>query len=831
MTGAIVLSVAIVFCNAHAPAAESGFYVATNGNDSWSGKLSAPNAEGTDGPFATLDRARRAVGELKKAGALAGRDEPVNVQVRGGTYYLSVPLVFSAADSGTPAAPIVYCAFPGEKPVVSGGRRIAGWQADADGRWKAGAARVDNTRQLYVNGVRARRARGGQLPGAKHYGGKSPLAALAGYTTTDGSMAKWRNQSDIEFGYFVPVWSHKILKVDHIRPDGKGGAIVNMLQPWFWLGSTSGYIGSLGSYGGPPPHYMENAFELLDEPGEWYLDRTAKVLYYIPEPGEDMGSAEVIAPVLEKLLEVKGTIAQPAHDIRFEGITFCHATWLRPSIRGHSDCQANFIMRLDNLVTERSTVASIHGGWLKSPANIVVDAAKAIRFEGCTFTKLGGAGIDLQHGARDNVISGCEFDDISGTAIQVGDVRTQDHHPDDKRLIVKNNHVVNNYIHDAGAEYLGSVGIFAGYTEGTVIAHNEISHLPYSGMSVGWGWGNPDVGGDGTTIPWTVYDTPTTCKNNRIEYNHIHHVLQKRADGGGIYTLGDQPGTVIRGNHIHDNGGGPGGIYLDQGSGYIEITGNVVYKVPRVNVNYNNNRAGRRQTCKEHDNYFGNVALRFVQAPGKVGKAMAGGVVNVPHSPALEPANITAEAWVYLRAFPRGRERRRWIVGKGHNEAYSGHYALVIWNKKVSTYLNIEGGTAGFHQATTMTDVLKLKRWHHLAMTYDGAILRLYVDGILSNSTKVNKARIPGRTKLSIGRRPDGHTFFTRGRIDEVRVYDRVLPASQIMAHFKNPAAVPPKDKGLVGYWGFEAPPDASGAEEIIEKAGLEPAYREKLLN
>jgi len=255
----------------------------------------------------------------------------------------------------------------------------------------------------------------------------------------------------------------------------------------------------------------------------------------------------------------------------------------------------------------------------------------------------------------------------------------------------------------------------------------------------------------------------------------------------------------------------------------------VVYKVPRVNVNYNNNRAGRRQTCKEHDNYFGNFA-RGSLVPGKVGKAMAGGVVDVPHSPALEPADITAEAWVYLTAFPRSRERRRWIVGKGHNEVYPGHYALVIWNKKVSTYLNIEGGMAGFHQATTKTDVLKLKQWHHLAMTYDGAVLRLYVDGALTSSTKVNKARIPGRTKLSIGQRPDGHTFLTRGRIDEVRLYSRVLPAAEIITHFNDPAAVPPKDKGLVGYWGFEASPDSSAAGKIVEKAGLEPAYREKLL-
>ena len=162
-----------------------------------------------------------------------------------------------------------------------------------------------------------------------------------------------------------------------------------------------------------------------------------------------------------------------------------------------------------------------------------------------------------------------------------------DHHPDDPRKIVKNNAVVNCYIHDCGVEYWGSVGVFAGYTEGTVIAHNEITGLPYSGISVGWGWGEEDAGGGNPAYEQPFkYDTPTPAKNNRIEYNHIHGVMGKTLDGAGIYTLGNMPGTVIRGNHIHDSTGagkadrGPiAGIYLDEGSGFIEITGNVVYNV------------------------------------------------------------------------------------------------------------------------------------------------------------------------------------------------------------------------------------------------------------
>ena len=192
-----------------------------------------------------------------------------------------------------------------------------------------------------------------------------------------------------------------------------------------------------------------------------------------------------------------------------------------------------------------------------------------------------------------------------------------DHHPDDPRMVVKNNTVMNNFIHDCCVEYMGGVGVFAGYTDGTVIGHNEICRLPYSGISVGWGWGEEDAGGGAESyyMPFK-YDTPTPAGNNRMESNHIHQVMNPLQDGGGIYTLGNMAGTVIRGNHIHDNPGVPGGIYLDEGSGFIEITGNVVYNV-RTPMNYNNRNQNRIATCNEHDNYFGTGADRGTSPEAK----------------------------------------------------------------------------------------------------------------------------------------------------------------------------------------------------------------------
>ncbi|MDQ1257775.1 MAG: hypothetical protein QG656_2381, partial [Candidatus Hydrogenedentes bacterium] len=227
-----------------------------------------------------------------------------------------------------------------------------------------------------------------------------------------------------------------------------------------------------------------------------------------------------------------------------------------------------------------------------------------IQLERCTFTRLGGAGLDIECGARNNTVSRCAFYDISSSAIQIGDVLEPDHHPADPRLIVQDNEVVHCDIHDIGVEYQDSIGVFGGYVRGTAIAHNHIYDLPYSGVSVGWGWGEADAGSGGYAIPYK-YEQPTPAGENRIEYNHIHDVMRERNDGGGIYMLGNQPGTIIRGNHIHDNriGGGPGGIYLDEGSGFIEITGNSVYNVPTA-MNYNNRVQNRIDTCNEHDNFF-----------------------------------------------------------------------------------------------------------------------------------------------------------------------------------------------------------------------------------
>jgi hypothetical protein len=562
------------------------FYVATTGNDI--------NPGTQEKPFATLDRARQAVREK----IAQGLKQPLTVLIHGGEYTLAETLLFGLADSGTKECPVTYAAYPGETPVLSGGQAVTGWAKDDKGRWVA-HTNLKNFRQLYVIGRRAIRAQGAIPPGWE-------LLDMKGYRLPSAEMAQWTDVADIELCYEIE-WAHTRCKVKTIRADGDH-AVIEMQQPWFTLACRKEGVHI------ELPKTMENALPLLNEPGEWYLQRATGTVYYLPRPGEDMSTAQVVAPVLEKLLEIRGSLDQPAHDIYFSGITFSYADWLSPSEIGFVDLQANFTLNPDTIMERLGFLTNVHNECTKSPANVVCHTVSNVRFENCNFTHLGGAGVDVEVGSRDAQIVGCRFQDISGSAIQIGDVLQQDHHPKDSRLVNTNNQVRNCLIENCAVEYMGGVGIFVGYTEGTVLAHNEIRNLPYSGISFGWGWGEEDAGGgDPRYYQPYKYDTPTIARNNRVEYNHIHHVMQRLRDGGGVYGLGNQPGSIILGNYIHHIPKAHG-TYLDEGAGFIEIVGNLVENVDTT-LNFNNRSQNRIATCPARDNFCAKEYEPFEKTP------------------------------------------------------------------------------------------------------------------------------------------------------------------------------------------------------------------------
>jgi Right handed beta helix region len=301
------------------------------------------------------------------------------------------------------------------------------------------------------------------------------------------------------------------------------------------------------------PTWIENALELLDTPGEWYLDRAAGFVYYFPRPGENLTTATVMAPRVSTLVHAASTASAPLHDVRLRGLTFTYATWLGPNAKtGYPSVQAGLLY----------TGTAAKPGVQKIPGAVTLEGAHHVTLERNVFEHLGSTALALDRLCQNDVVLGNVIRDVSGGAIALGDVIASPPTADPSTLTL-NNALRDNYITDIGLEYHDAAGIFAGYVTGTVIEHNELYNLPYSGISVGYGWSQ----------------TLTAMKANRIEGNLVHSFLARLEDGAGIYTLSAQQGTTLQGNFVHGEIGPYAGLYLDNGSRGITVQGNVVSSV------------------------------------------------------------------------------------------------------------------------------------------------------------------------------------------------------------------------------------------------------------
>ena len=549
---------------AEEPTAMGDFFVATSGDDANAGTLAEP--------FATIDRARQAVRPL----IAAGLKSDVKIWIRQGVYRPNEPLKFGPEDSGDEQHGVTYAAYPGETVVISGGRPIVDWKPTASKIWTAIVPGAQDGqwpfRHLFVNGRRAVRARTpNQDADEPHWklAGAQLAADLSRYTLTlpDGLLDNWSNPSDIEV-MVAGNWAINRLPVQSIDPDA--GVVV--LAPPHAVGHSAIRPG--------PGRWccFENAIELLDQPGEWYLDRQSGVLSYWPLPGEDMTHVEVIAPTLQRIVEVTGTQEQPVRNLHFQGFCFEHTGLALPE-GGYMGIQACHCTQGKEWT----------GTWGRVPAAIRWDFVQQSSLEDCTLAHLGGCGVELVAGCHDNLIQGNQVVDVSGNGIMLGG-------PKSEAEVPKRNRISNNHVYDCGVEYYGAIGIWIGFAQQAVISHNLVHGLPYSGISVGWQW-NAE---------------PTSCKENTIEYNHVYDVMNRLCDGGCFYTLGFQPGTVFRGNHLHDarrsryaQGAPNNGMFIDQGSkGYL-FEQNVIYNTAAELVRFNQ---CAREWHTWRDNHFGQEA-------------------------------------------------------------------------------------------------------------------------------------------------------------------------------------------------------------------------------
>eukprot|EP01060_Flectonema_neradi_P005271 TRINITY_DN1349_c7_g1_i1.p1 TRINITY_DN1349_c7_g1~~TRINITY_DN1349_c7_g1_i1.p1 ORF type:complete len:603 (+),score=133.05 TRINITY_DN1349_c7_g1_i1:64-1809(+) len=430
------------------------------------------------------------------------------------------------------------------------GSKAGLWQADVSSSTLSDVS----PRQLYINGVRCQRASAGSGP-VSLLGDKSTQRDFGYSISSDKAdqynIGSWGN--DTEFIYRYPQWSESRCTVDHINKQGSD-IEVHMTQPCFSIMSNKPC-----NQGSKTPYDIENTglVNSLTE-GQFYLDRDVsykpRTLYFFSS-SIDPRKAEAISPKLDVVLLVANTT-----NVTWSGVTFEHGAYNVPN----SD--TGFVEQQSGALVLKPDPSSCNSSeWYPMPSNIVVEHSSVVLFDRVTVRHMGAGGIQTKKGCQHVTIQNSNFYDISGTAVQVGAYNTfAESNPNDQELYTV---IHNNTITNVAAEFRGTCGVQGGYTAGTQITHNDMFNLPYSGVSLGWGWARVQH---------------SYAANNTISYNNVTQFKRQMGDGGALYVLGPQPNSQMKGNyvssstHIQKDGGG---YYPDEGSAYWHIS-DCVYTAP-----------------------------------------------------------------------------------------------------------------------------------------------------------------------------------------------------------------------------------------------------------
>lgn len=516
------------------------FYVAPFGDD---------ENDGThENPFGTIKRAKTAVAEISDD--MTG---DIVVNIMPGTYYLDETEVFTSEHSGKNGYNIIYKGTDAENPpVFSGGREITDWQPYKDGIYMAELSDMTEVRNLYINGLAALRARTEwKFKYIEDYNDTENTAYdIDGFVTSDDHFPVLSHPEDAETVWDM-TWVCQRIPVENII---YGNETIVCVDGKF-IENTTRVTETAVMKG--KKYYIENAMELLDEPGEFFYDKRENTIYYYPYNEENLENAEAVVPETEFLIDINGeSKTDKVKNLVFENISFKYGAWNDVSEKGIICTQSDWCK-------DTTTGENL----LLPPAQFAIDLADNIKINGCDFSCFGSAGVSMRDGVSNVYFNGNTIHDISGTGISIGDVYHRDSSITDDMEVCKNINITNNVIRRIAQEYRQNVGISVYYENDINISHNNISETPYSGISVGWGWES-------------ATSRSSVCRNINISENYVHDVMGALSDGGNIYTLGHIYDSTIANNHFGLNREkGNYGIYLDAGSSYLNVHDNVITDV------------------------------------------------------------------------------------------------------------------------------------------------------------------------------------------------------------------------------------------------------------
>ena len=521
-------------------------------------------------PDSSLTHALRKAREMRRL----GQADAVTIHLGAGTYNLYEPLRIRPEDSGL--------TIVGDGAAVSGGMVIRNWKQQ--GRLLVADVpdfngRPVDFRQLWVNGRKAIRARD-----VKDF---EQMHRIMTYDKKNQVL--WVPKKAVEKILKAPypemvlheMWCTSNLRIKSMEAHGDSVAVrfhnpeatLQFEHPW-----PSPMTPNTGH---PSPFYLTNAKELLDEPGEWFHDIRTGKLYYMPREDEkgmaNSGTLAAVVPVLETLVEFIGSAEHPVRHINVKGVTFSHTTWMRPSEKGHVPLQAGMFLteayKLRPQIDRPNNHKLDNQGWLgRANAAVELRYTEDINFDGCRFEHLGGSGLDYVVCCKGGRTSHCTFEDIAMNGYVCGSFSPEGlethlpYQPTDFREVCTEQAIEQSLFSNVTNEDWGCVAICAGYVSGINIDHNTIHHVSYTGISLGWGW-NRDL---------------VCMKDNRVHANLIYDYARHMYDCAGIYTLGNQPGTIIsenvvrdiaRPSYVHD----PNHwfyLYTDEGSSNITLRDN-----------------------------------------------------------------------------------------------------------------------------------------------------------------------------------------------------------------------------------------------------------------